>query len=142
MNERLFVLVLRAAGVFILGAGAMHVCLGLQADALLGAGVSTHSLSDPGLDSQNRFYGATFVLYGVLLFLVTRDLERYAPVLRSLLWVFWFAGLVRFISVVLFGWPPVLILALFVVELTLPPLMLLWQSRLTSHSQAAGPQTL
>ena len=33
MDERPFVFVLRAGGVFILGAGAMHVCLGLQADA-------------------------------------------------------------------------------------------------------------
>ncbi len=126
----MFVWVLRAAGVFILGAGVMHIVLGLNADALLGAGVSSQSLVDAGLDSQNRFYGATFLLYGVLLFLVTRDLERYGPVLRALLWVFWLAGLVRFISVALFGWPPVLIGLLFAAELVLPPVLLAWHTRL------------
>src|SRR5262245_2634357 len=48
-------------------AGAMHLTMGLGADALLGANVSAQTLTDAGLDSQNLFYGVSFMLYGVLL---------------------------------------------------------------------------
>lgn len=104
--------------------------LGLGADLLLGVRVSAETLGSAGLDSQNRFYGAAFMLYGVLLLLIAKDLERYGPILRALLWVFWFAGAARAISVALFGWPPPLVGVLFAVELVVPPLLLVWHARL------------
>ena len=62
MADQAFIWVLRAAGVFILGAGAMHIGLGLNADLLLGAGVSAQPryvaeppyryLNDQGLRSK------------------------------------------------------------------------------------------
>lgn len=124
------VIALIASGIFIIAAGTTHIVLGLDADVLLGANVSAQSIVDPGLDSQNRFYGAAFTLYGVLLLLISRDLERYYPVLKCLLWVFWFAGFVRFISVVVYGWPPMLIGLLLAAELALPPMLLVWSRRL------------
>ena len=137
MTSKVFHWTLKAAGIFILGAGAMHIVLGANADVLLGAQVSSQSLMDAGLDSQNRFYGATFTLYGVLLLLVTRDLQRYGPVLRCLLWVFWGAGLVRFISVALYGWPPLLMNLLFALEVVLPPLLLAWHAKLAPQEADA-----
>ncbi len=131
----LFVWALRLSALFILGAGLMHVGLGLKADVLLGANVSAATLVDPGLDSQNRFYGASFLLYAVLLALVSTNVPKYVVVLQCLLWVFIFAGLVRFISVVLYGWPPLLIGLLFAAELLLPPLMLVWLGRLPLQSR-------
>ena len=42
--------------------GALHLTLGLNADVLLGAKVPAETLSDPALDSQNRFYGVAFMV--------------------------------------------------------------------------------
>lgn len=124
-------MILRGAGVFILGAGLMHITMGLQADQLLGAQVSAQSLTDAGLDSQNRFYGATFTLYGVLLWMISSQLARYAQILKALLWVFLLAGLARCISVALFGWPPLWIGLLFAAEIVFPPLLLIWLAQLS-----------
>jgi len=121
---------LRLASPLFLAAGGLHVALGLQADMLLGAMVSAQTQIDAGLDSQNRFYGACFMVYGVLLWLSTSDLRRYAPVVSVLLWALLAAGLVRFISVWKFGWPPPLISLLFALEVLLPPVVLIWLGRL------------
>src|SRR5215475_7367370 len=75
---------------------------------LLGANVSAQTLTDAGVDSQNRFYGVSFMLYGVLLIIVASDMQRYAVILKSTMWVLC-AGLARLITVWLYGWPPVLI---------------------------------
>jgi len=120
-------------GIVIIVAGSMHIALGLQADQMLGAAVSARSISDPGLDSQNRFYGATFTLYGVLLLVISTQLQQYATILRCLLWVFLGAGVVRFISVSLYGWPPLLIGLLFALELIVPVVLLFWFSRFSQQ---------
>ena len=51
------------APIFIL-VGALHLFLGLRADVLLGARLPPEVIADPALDSQNRFYGTSFALYG------------------------------------------------------------------------------
>ena len=133
-GETAFIWALRATGVFIVLAGMMHVLFGLGADAMLGANVSASSLTDAGLDSQNRFYGAAFTLYGVLLIMVSRELTRYRPVLHALLGVFWLAGVARILSVVIHGWPPGLMLVLLGAELLLPPVLLFWSRRVARGS--------
>ena len=47
---------------FLIGFG--HLMFGVGADVQLGANVSAQSLADPVLDSQNRFYGVIFTVYG------------------------------------------------------------------------------
>jgi hypothetical protein len=121
------------APVFVL-VGALHVLLGLGADALLGAQVPRQALADPGLDSQNRFYGTAFMLYGVLLWLCSTDLARYATVLRCALWVFFASGLARLVSILVYGAPPPLIGVLLLSELLGPPLMLWWLARVQQVS--------
>ena len=120
---------LQLSGLILIGAGAAHVVLGVHADVLLGAGVSAQSITDAGHDSQNRFYGAMFSVCGALLILFSRDLHRYAPAAGMLLVGITLAGLSRITSVVLFGWPPPLVLGLGVLEVVLPPAMLLWLNR-------------
>jgi Domain of unknown function (DUF4345) len=124
-----FLTCLRVLSLAFFGAGGLHVVLGLEADMLLGANVSASSRTDAGLDSQNRFYGAIFMLYGVLLIIVASDMQRYALVLTSTMWVLFAAGLARLISVWLYGWPSAPIVLLLVTELVAPPLVLLWFAR-------------
>ncbi|MGE0314051.1 MAG: DUF4345 domain-containing protein [Lautropia sp.] len=114
--------------VFVL-VGALHLVLGVRADVLLGARLPPEALADAALDSQNRFYGVAFGLYGVLLYLCATDLRRYATVLRCVIWVFFASGLARLVSIVTHGVPPPLVLALLVTELALPPLLSAWLSK-------------
>ena len=127
MRSLAFVLKLLAPVFFIVG--ALHLVLGLGADVLLGAKVSAETMTDPALDSQNRFYAVAFTLYGVLLFLCSTDIPKYAPVLRCVLWVFFAAGLARFVSIALHGSPPPMIWLLLVGEVVPPPLLAWWLSR-------------
>jgi hypothetical protein len=70
-------------------AGLLHVFLGLGADVMLGADIPASVLNDASLDSQNRFYGISFTVYGVLLWIASTDLARYRTLLRVLiLWFF------------------------------------------------------
>lgn len=112
--------------------GALHLALGVGADALLGARLPQEALSDAALDSQNRFYGVAFALYGVLLYLCATDLRKYATVLRCVLWVFFAAGLARLVSIGTHGVPPPLVLALLASEIPVPPLLHLWLSKVLS----------
>jgi hypothetical protein len=117
-----------AAPVFVF-VGALHLVLGVGADALLGARLPAEAFTDPALNSQNRFYGVAFSLYGVLLFLCATNLPKYATVLRCLLWVFFAAGLARLVSIATHGVPPPPVLALLVTELALPPMLHFWLSK-------------
>ena len=120
---------LKSVAPLLVLVGALHLVLGLGADAMLGSEVPPQAMSDPGLDSQNRFYGVAFMLYGVLLFLCATDLPRYATVLRCVLWVFFAAGLARLVSIAVRGVPPSPILVLLAVEVVAPPLLFWWLSR-------------
>jgi hypothetical protein len=61
---RAFSILLRAIAPLFVLVGGLHLFLGLGADALLGAKISSEVMADPALDSQNRFYGVSFMLYG------------------------------------------------------------------------------
>jgi Domain of unknown function (DUF4345) len=116
------------APVFLV-VGAFHLVLGVSADVLLGAKLPAEALADPALNSQNRFYGVAFSLYGVLLYVCATDLSKYAVVLRCVLWVFFAAGLARLVSIATHGVPPPLVLVLLATEIALPPLLHLWLSK-------------
>lgn len=133
---RALVIVLKLAAPIFFIAGALHLLLGLGADALLGAKISAEVMADPGLESQNRFYGVTFTLYGVLLFLCSTDIRKYATVLRCVLWVFFAAGLARFVSIAVHGTPPSMIWFLLIGEVLPPPLLAWWLSRASMEKNA------
>ena len=129
-----FITFLRVTAPVFLLVGALHLVLGLSADSLLGAKIPPEVIADPGLDSQNRFYGVAFALYGVLFFLSASNLTKYATVLRCVLWVFFASGLARLVSVLIYGVPPTLILGLLLSELIVPPVVLWWLSRVQNGS--------
>ena len=119
--------------------GVLHLVFGVGADVMLGAQLPPDAVSDPVLDSQNRFYGVAFSLYGVLLYLCATDLARSSPVLKALLWVFFAAGLARLVSIAVVGLPSLLVLLLTATELLLPPSLLWWLSRsATADGTASG----
>lgn len=132
-NRIFFIRFLRFSGPLFFLVGLFHLSLGLGADILMGANISAQTRVDPGLDSQNRFYGVSLVLYGAILLLAATDLERYIPAVKLTLIALFVAGLARFVSVFLYGWPPFWISLLFVSEIIVPPLVMLWMSRLENE---------
>ena len=121
-----FKITLRAMGGAILLVALTHIVLGPNADVLLGANLPATALLDPTIDSQNRFYGAAFGLYGVLLILASNSLATYRSVLLWTLALFFVGGVARLVSVALVGWPPALVVVLLFLELLLPPALTFW----------------
>jgi hypothetical protein len=128
LKARGLVFLLKCLAPICVVAGSMHVFLGPRADVLLGARLPLEVLADPALDSQNRFYGAAFTLYGCLLYLCATDLSRYALVLRWTLLVFFVGGLARIVSIWSCGIPPAPVLGLLMSELLLPAALAVWMS--------------
>jgi len=104
----------------------LHLFLGPSTDNLLGAYIPEPVLSDAILDSQNRFYGVIFGLYGALFYLCATDLRKYATVLKLLLLFFFAGGFARVVSIILVGLPSKIVLVLLALELTLPIILFLW----------------
>lgn len=126
---KLYIIVLKLLSPAIFVVGLLHLVFGASGEVMLGAQLSTETLMDPVLDSQNRFYGVAFTLYGALFYLCATDIPRYHVVLRCVFWVFFAAGLARFVSIYTHGLPSVLVLLLLAAELVLPPVMLIWLAR-------------
>lgn len=122
-------LILRLFGTICILAGLSHVLGGLNADALLGANPPQEALSNASMDSQNRFYGAAFMLYGVLSWLCASNMRHYAAVFRLLILVFFIGGLTRLTSLMIHGLPSPAIQFLALTELLIPPLLLWWHKR-------------
>lgn len=125
-SSRMLSTVLKILAPVFLAVSVLHLGLGLGAEVMLGAAISDQALSDAVLDSQNRFYGVAFGLYGVMLFICAGDLKKYQTILRALLWVFFAAGAARFVSIVTHGLPAIPVLVLLGSELLMPPVLLRW----------------
>jgi len=106
--------------------GALHLILGLNADVALGANLPVAVLGDPVLDSQNRFFGVSFTIFGILFYLCATDLEKYEKVFICLLAVFFAGGITRLVSMALMGAPTMQVLVLTGLELLMPPLLVIW----------------
>lgn len=105
----------------------LHVTLGVAGDSLIGAPVP--AVIDASLDSQNRFYGASFAIYGALLWYCARDVRAHAGLLQIVLALFFFGGCARGLSALQYGLPSPPIIALWAVELLVPPLLFIWLGR-------------
>jgi hypothetical protein len=119
---------LKIGGVVLVVIGGLHAVLGVRADRMLDPSVPDVAVAHPSLDSQNRFYGTAFALFGIVLWICSTDIDRYGPVFTALLVVFWFGGVMRLVSVWLQGRPSVIIRVLTGLELAIPPLLLWWQA--------------
>ena len=133
----MFPFTLRVMGIAIIAIALVHVVFGPGADVMLGSEISDKSLLDPTIDSQNRFYGAAFSLYGIVLLLASAKPVFYRSLFLWTLLVFFLAGVARLVSVFATGWPPFLVVILLVVELILPPLLTLWYVRLYPRAEPA-----
>lgn len=131
---RTFTIFLKALAPIPVLVGLSHLLMGLGSDALLGAKLPMEVLSDPVLDSQNRFYGVVFIGYGVLIFLCASDVQKYSSVLRIVASFIFLGGFGRLVSIALFGLPTPQVIALIAIELVGVPLLLWWHSQVLQQS--------
>ena len=121
-------LFLRLFAIICVAVGLLHLSLGLHADNLLGADLGLEVISNATLDSQNRFYGAAFMLFGVVTWICVADLKQNAQLFRMMLLVFFTGGVARLISAIIYGLPAPLVQILAISELLIPPFLLWWHS--------------
>jgi hypothetical protein len=123
----MFGITLRCAALACAGAALCHALLGVSGDWIIG--VVPASPVVPSLDSQNRFYGAAFLLYGLLLWISAKDVTRFAPILRAIFGMMFLAGCARSLAVLTHGLPTPQILFLWSTEIILPPILWFWLNR-------------
>jgi Domain of unknown function (DUF4345) len=132
-----FQAVLKILAVVITIVAGLHVAMGTNSEILLGARWPQGAALDATIDSQDRFYGAAFLVYACLLWLCGSDLKRYEPVLKTMFAVFFFAGLARFVSFALVGAPSAMIIFLWAFEIASPLVLWLWLTRLLRQPHTA-----
>lgn len=137
---KLYSMTLKLASLVFFAVAAIHLVLGLGADQLLGAVVPAEAMTEPSLDSQNRFYGVSFAFYGVALYLCATDIIRFEPVLKAALAVFFLAGCARLVAWGIRGAPAPLVVALLVTELILPPALYIWLRKGLARERAPSGQ--
>ncbi len=135
---RSFSIALRVLALILILVAALHLSMGTMAEVLLGASLKVGPL-DPVLDSQDRFYGTAFVIYGVLLWVCAKDVTKYALILRCVFWCCFVAGLARLVSFLVVGPPSGIVMFLWFTEVAMPPLMLLWLSNVLQKKKS--PET-
>ncbi|MSP17671.1 MAG: DUF4345 domain-containing protein, partial [Myxococcales bacterium] len=112
--------------------GLLHVVLGLRTDVMLGAKLPVEVISDPVLDSQNRFYGMAFAGYGALLLLCASDLRKYTALFRVVAAAIFLGGVARLIAMALHGAPTPPVLGLMAIELFAVPPLVWWHARVVA----------
>ncbi len=75
------------------------------------------------MDSEDRFYAALFLGFGMAMIWVSRELNTRGGVLAALLAVFFLGGIARIISWLAVGQPSPLFMFLGSLELLMPPLL-------------------
>jgi Domain of unknown function (DUF4345) len=137
---KIFILSLRILAVAFIAVSGLHLFLGLGADAMLGVPVTAAMAADPSFDSQNRFYGITFALMGVVLLISATDLRRYEPMVVAVLGVLFMAGMARVVAWVLHGTPAPALIGITVADLLLPPLLYFWLKRVRENAAWSQPR--
>jgi hypothetical protein len=119
-------LVLRILSIAFIAVAALHLTMGMHADLMLGVPISAQMAADPSLDSQNRFYGVSFSLMGIALWIGLQDLRRYEPIIVATLAVLFAAGLARAVAWGLHGAPAPALIGITAADLLLPPVLMVW----------------
>lgn len=135
-NMKSFQWTIRAMGAAIVLIALGHVILGPYSEVLLGSNISQASMFDPTVDSQNRFYGAAFSLFGVLLILCSRQVLQDKKILYCVFWVFFAGGIARLVSISAVGSPPLLVNTLTGIELVAPLALIVWLRMLDNHHES------
>lgn len=120
--RRAFQVFLALFGVIVIGISVAHMAIGPT--AIIGA-----VAVNPTMDGEDRFFAGVFLCIGVALLWCARDVEHKRSYVNFVAAAFFIGGIGRFLALVLVGVPHPFYVAMLVVELALPPLMVLAAKR-------------
>ena len=120
--RRFFQAFLVLFGVIVIGISLAHFAVG--PGAIIG-GSAVNATSE----GEDRFYAGLFLCYGVALLWCARGVERKQVYVNILAAVFFVGGIGRLAALILVGPPHPFFVAMLVLELVLPPLMVLAANR-------------
>lgn len=125
MGQRLLRWFLTAFGLVCVGIALTHIVFGPSS---IPGSIPVNAT----MDSEDRFYAALFLGFGIAHIWAARDLARRAGTVLALQAVFFVGGLARIVSLLAVGPPVPLFLFLGALELVIPPLVW-WSLRRTAN---------
>jgi hypothetical protein len=126
VGMKAFQAVLVVLGLFVAGTGLLEVVLG---PTVLLPGSPR---PEPTLDSNYRFFSAMWLAIGMAMLSVVPRVREATAVLRFVSAAVFVGGLARIVSWLAVGQPHAMMLVLLAIELTVPPVLVLWQRRLAA----------
>ena len=111
--------------------GILPIVTGLMAVTGGPAGMLDGQATTPTVDSEVRFLAVYWLAFGGFVLWLVPRVERATAAFRAMLAVMFGSGCARLLAAIETGSPHPVILAATVVELALPPVLALWQARLS-----------
>jgi hypothetical protein len=103
-------------GVIVIAISVAHFAIGPQ--AIIGG-----TAVNPTMAGEDRFFAGLLLCYGIALLWCSRDVQHKRTYINLLAAALFVGGLGRFLAVLLDGAPHPFYVAMLVLELALPPLM-------------------
>jgi len=128
--RRVFQVFLVVVAVVVIGISLAHFAIGPE--AIIGG-----ADANPTTDGEDRFYAGLFLCYGVALMWCARDVQRKRVYINLLAAAFFVGGIGRLLALIFVGAPHPFFVAMLVVELVLPPVMVVAANRVAEPADQA-----
>lgn len=116
------------SGVLYVG-GAVPIVTGVFAVLTGAEGMPGQNEASASVESELRFFAVFWIAFGAAVVWAAPRVARETSLVRALMAVLFLGGLARAIAWAAEGRPHGLFIALMAIELVLPPVIVLWQSR-------------
>jgi hypothetical protein len=116
--------------------GGLDLILGARSLNVVGSSISLEAVNDIVLDSQIRFLASIWLGFGIILVWTIPSIDRQTILFRLLMGGVFLGGIGRLASAVLVGVPPIQFIAVIILELIIIPILVLWQSSISSDNNA------
>ena len=126
----------RLLSAFLYAGGAVPVLTGIYAVLTGSGGIPGENEAGASVESELRFYAVLWIAFGAALIWTAPRAARETKLVRALMAVLFAGGIARAIAWAAEGRPDGLFVVLLVLELAIPPLVVLWQRRVARD--AAG----
>jgi hypothetical protein len=114
-------------GVIVIAISIAHLAIGPR--AIIGS-----VAVNPTMAGEDRFFAGLFLCSGVALLWCSREVQRKRVYVNLLAAVFFIGGIGRLLAVVIDGAPNAFYVAMLMIELGLPPLMVVIAKRVAETS--------
>jgi hypothetical protein len=137
MSKKALQIVLAVLGLIPIVTGSLSIVLGVGALSVVGGNITSEMSSNIVLDSEIRFLGAIWLGVGVFVYWIIPSIDKQTTLFRLLMGTIFLGGVGRSLSAFLVGIPPALFIAIIVLELLGMPLLVLWQSLISTSDNHA-----